>query len=57
MTKRMNTLFKRITPFFAAGMILQATSCDVAGLTSGLATSLANTLISTLVFGIFGLAP
>lgn len=57
MTKRMNTLFKRITPFFAAGMLLQATSCDVAGTTSGLVTSIANSLITSFVFGIFGLAP
>jgi len=57
MTKRMNTLFKRISPFFAAGIMLQATGCDLAGTTSGLVTSLANSLITNFVFGIFGLAP
>ncbi len=57
MTKRIDVLFKRITPFFAAGMLLQASGCDVAGTVSGLATSIANTLISNFVFGIFGLAP
>ena len=57
MTKRMDALFKRITPFLAAGMLLQAAGCDPAGTTSGLVTSVANALITNFVFGVFGLTP
>jgi hypothetical protein len=57
MTKRLDALVKRITPFLAAGMLLQASGCDLTGTTSGLVTSIANALITNFVFGVFGLTP
>ncbi len=57
MTKRWNTILRRLTPVLTAGMLLQAGGCtvDTANLFGSLLTSVANALVSDFVFGAFNL--
>ena len=55
MTNPMTKVMRKISPWLAAGVLLQAGSCsvDTTTLATGLVQSLANALISDLIFGLF----
>ncbi len=54
MMKHWNRFVRRISPIVAAGVLLQATGCDLS--VTGLLSSIGATLIQSFVFGAFNLA-
>jgi len=57
MTKRFSSLTRKLTPWFAAGMLLQAGGCqfDVAEGAASLISAVGGSIISNIVYGAFNL--
>ncbi len=55
MAKCWNSILRRVSPLFGAGLLLQAGSCslDPATVTEGLLNTIVSRLIASVVFGVF----